>query len=231
MTEKKEELKEKVEKTTDQPAPAEEKNDKDSKTEADGLKNTEEPEEEPNESDEIDYKSELERVQSERENYKQGMLNAKSKLKEKKEKSPDEPALDEERLVNLVNKAVDQRTEQLILDRDDDKVDAEIASLTDNPDERDLIKFHYKNSVNRSGTSLTAIREDLENAQLIANKKLLKKENRELKEALKSRATVGNSGYGSSHRRVEEKVDPRLSDEDLALLKRHKIDPKTVKLD
>ena len=155
----------------------------------------EEPEEE------IDYKAELEKSQKISDNYKQGMLNAKDKLKKKDKKVDDEDDDffdDEENEDDKVNKIVTERVNEIKSELLEDTIEDLLDTMTDNPDERKLIKYHYDNTLNKTGFSKRRIQEDLGNAKALANQKRVVKENKELKLAIKTKNSIKNSGAGGS---------------------------------
>jgi hypothetical protein len=148
----------------------------------------------------IDYKAELERIQAERDNYKQGLLNAKDKLKQlKKGQSDDEDEdIDDDDEINTrVNKIVEEKLEGLKKDVNSATVETILDSISVNSDEKELIRFHYENSIKQSGSSANDIRNDLENARLVANRKKLLAENTALKDALLANGSMTSAGAGS----------------------------------
>jgi hypothetical protein len=187
---------------------------------------------------EVDYAAELEaeraartKAEQERDNYKIGLINAKKKLKGDKPKSDDEGEEEEEGeeegLEDAVTKAVDKRLQALT----QDTIDETLTELSSDPDEQKLIMFHYENTINKTGYSKRSIRADLENAQLLANRKKILKENREVKRALKTKQTLKkNAADGSNQDKGGESEEtPKLSAQDMAFMKRHNLSPKDVK--
>ena len=222
-----EELKKEVEETTTQDAPIEETNDTSNEEPSKEEKPLEKQEESKGEDkpESIDYEAELEKVKEERENYKQGMLSAKSKLKENKET----PKVDVDEITKQVADQVKQQIDShLVADRADFLEDT-LEGVSNSPKEKELIKYHYENTINKSGYTKSAIANDLANAKILANKSKLIEENDELRRALLAKASVSNVGVGSTYRRQEEKSEVDLSDADKAFLSKRKIDPKRVK--
>jgi len=172
----------------------------------------------------IDYEAELEKVKAdnakleeERNNYKEGLLNLK-----KKTKSIDE--VDIEKLVaDSVAKAIQPLQETVIKP----SVDRILDSITDNPSKKELIKYHYENSIKQSGTSEQAIREDIENALMIADKKALKRNLEELSLSVKNRANISGQGSGSTAKPdVKKEV---LTNEQIDALKKRGFTPDMIK--
>ena len=189
--------------------------------EAEGVK-SEVPAPEP----EVDFKAELEKAKTEREHYKQGMLNAKAKLKEQNLPEVDISSLVEQK----VNEQLDERFSVFETDFASDTVETLLDGLTANADERELIKFHYENTVRHSGVTKSAILTDLRRARLHANEAKILLENEELRVALKSKNSITNSGMGSGQSKSQPDNEPNFTPQELAILKRRNIDPKKVKL-
>lgn len=226
--ENKEELNKEVDETTNQNALTDETNESESTTEENGLKKQDDEKTSNDEkvSDEDYYKEELDRLQKERDNYKQGLLNAKEKLKERKE---NENIVDEdleERLAKRIEETVLQAQSKWQLDRIQDDITNTIKDYSNNDDESQLIKYHYENTIKQSGTSKQAIDEDVKIAKLLANRKKLELENEELAIALRAKTTVNKERSASGQKMNRDNYDMKFSDADLALLKRRGISPK-----
>ena len=141
----------------------------------------------------IDYKAELEK---ERNRVKQAeftiqRLKAKKPVVEEVEE-PVEPEADD--IDTRINAAVDIRLAQFSEDFIEDGVNA----LTKDPDERELIKLKYQNSINKSGFTRQAIEYDLKQAQLLANAPKYQMRNREMAETLRSKQAITTAGAGSN---------------------------------
>lgn len=225
-----------VDETTDQQAPTGEQNE-----------DSENLIEDNNESDtqdsaEFDYQAELERLQSENENYKKGLYAAKDKIKklsrEKREAEEhiDDPLYDDTEddtttLASIKAEALQAAREEIATFKKEimlDTIDTHIEKLSSNESERQLIKYHYEHTINHSGYSKDAVSRDLDRARLLANEKRILREKDELMQSLKAKGSLSDSAVGSSQKHQETDM-PRLSPEDLALLQRRGIDPKTVK--
>ena len=75
-----------------------------------------------------------------------------------------------------------------------DNIEQVLNDISANEAEKKLIRFHFENTVAPNGT----VRERLENAKLIANKKTILKTQKEMAVALQNRAGLSPSGLGSS---------------------------------
>ncbi len=145
----------------------------------------------PEESTEIDYKSELVKAQEVAENYKKGMLIAKDKLKNKK-------GVDPEDIAKIVGEVLSKELSSIKGALNMNTLDSSLNALTTNPAKKELIRFHYENSIVKSGEDPQSIKNDLENALLIADKKSLLKDMKELAISAKNRSQIGNNSMGGS---------------------------------
>lgn len=217
------------EETPAQNAPSEETNEDAPEGEADTSQNTGEgefadtPAEDDNQESEvgdIDYKTELEQEKTKLAKAEEAIIKLKRKRKESGEVEP----LTEERVGKIVQDTVDRTR----LDDVEDYVDTQVESMTQNVDEQKLIRFHYENSVRKSGFSKRSIKKDLENAMAIANRKRILKENRELKTSLKQGST-SNTGIGSNQSKPKT-GKPKLSEADKAFLRKRGKNPETYEI-
>lgn len=152
----------------------------------------------------VDYRVELEKerklrekAESDRDNYKKGMLKAKN-LKKKKVDEWGEPVeddeIDQEELINQrVQEVIKSQSRDITNQLRSSRVDEMLDDVASSEDEKELIKFHLEHTINPSGN----LRRDIQDAQLIANRKKLYTENSELKLALKAKGAIRNSSVGS----------------------------------
>ena len=94
----------------------------------------------------------------------------------------------------MVSEALKQAIPQLQSTLVEDQVETILNELSANDSERKLIRFHFQNSVGLNGT----VRERLENAKLIANKKTILKTQKEMATALHNRQGISSNGQGQS---------------------------------
>lgn len=193
----------KVDETTDQPAS--------------GEKN----------KDEVDYNKELidqveqfETAERNREGY--------AKRKGKTEEAVDQTQAELDAIESKVAKAIEQQLPKFIPKLQATLVEDNIETIVNqlapgNEAKQKLIKFHFENSVGLNGT----LRERLENALLITDKKSIFKANKEMVVALTNRQGLSTSGQGSSTEGMEVK-DNLLSKEQIAALKARGWDDKKI---
>lgn len=202
--EEKKELNTEVEDTTSQDqAPLEEKTEESSEQEGEPVEKTEDDSDKPV----IDYEAELARLHKEKDQYKEGLLGLKKKLKEKKYKveddedsSEEEHEEDTEDIKEKILQEAKKDLEAFKLQMREDVVDESLESISSNESERKLIRYHYENTLQRSGYDKKSIYRDLKRAQLLANESRLEKENSELKESLKSKNTLSTTSMGASQK-------------------------------
>ncbi len=180
----------------------------------------------------IDYKAELEaevarhaKTAEERENYKQGLLSAKEKNRNKKKgEEHEEEEGDEDARINAI---VDEKLSDIKKTLDVNSFDSLIHNFTTDPDEAALIRYHFENTVAPVGS----LRERIENAQLLANKKQFLKENSEMKRALESKNGVSRIAAGSgSNLDVEKSAGKEIfTAEQIAAWKKRGLDVDKIK--
>jgi len=189
-----------VEETTGQPAPTEESTEEVSELE---TKDESKKEEAPV----IDYKALLEAEQAKTKRAEEKivkMKKAKSPEVHHNEAEPEEE-VDEDRVAALVQKQMAQMQDKMRGEIVASEVDDLLTEISSNLDERELIRHIYENRLARSGFTRAAIRSDLEDAKILANKDALVKSNKELSEALKSKSTLSSApNFGSGTRKTEE---------------------------
>lgn len=172
---------------------------------------------------EIDYQAELERLQTERDNYKEGLLAAKAKLKEK---TPPKAEVKEE-----VSKEDLSPLEEEIRELRSDRLESVLDRLTSDPAKRQLILFHYQNSIRQTGFTRAAMENDLQNALILADKPRIIKENSEMKQTVKAKSSMTSSARGSNQdsKTPDKSNKPKLSAAEIALLARRGLKPENVK--
>lgn len=179
-------------------------------TNTEDIQNVETTTSQASDESNIDYKAELEAAQKR-------IGQAEYKIEELKRKEKQH--------------TVDEFEEEPMAPRQDSAgLAALLMQISQDPSERELIMFHYENSIKKTGDSPASILSDMENAKVLANKKRLVSENAELKRTLRTKQTIQNTSVGSNQDRssgVEETV--KLTKEEAALLARRGLSAKDVK--
>lgn len=184
-------------------------------------------------SQEIDYKAELEKAKAILEKKEKQLGQAEHKIvelkKQKKEEFDEFDEFDEEEKDNRPDVKEVIREELVAFKREmsSERIDETILKLTDNPDEIALIKHHYENSIKPTGFDKESIAIDIKKAYTLANAQKVLKQNNELKEALKAKKTIsGGTGGSSAGKAVRSSGYPdTLSQADISFLKSQGITP------
>lgn len=171
--------------------------------------------------DGVDYKAELERSKTELEQAKHTIVTLKKKKGDKKqdEGEEDENEDDDTDIQEKIDKAVEERLNGVRNDLVSDTIDSVLDSLTSDPDERELIKHHYQNTIVKTGLTRSQIVSDMRNAQILANKprfdKIISEMNRS-NETKSSTSTPPVSGQNTEDKEItlsdaEEREAQRLA--------------------
>lgn len=175
-------------------------------------------EEEPS----IDYKAEAEVLQQKLDKAEYTLR--KKNVDSKKASEEEVESLDQrlEAKAAELEEKFDERVKAIRMDDARDTFDEELSAASENPDERDLIRLHYENSIVKSGFSRAAVREDLDKAKALANAKKILKQNHELAEAVKAKGAMGNTAQGSNKDRptAQEDLESKFTAHDWAYMKK-----------
>lgn len=190
------------------------------------------------ETTEVDYEAQLAEERKLREAADEARKKAEDKIVELKRKSKQSKVEVDGFEEDIPDISETERLEKILAERDEklrrefarDSLEAELEKITSNPKERELIKYHYENTIRTTGVDRGSIRRDLERASIIANAPKTKKVLGEIKESLKSKNVAKNTSAGTNQD-VDTVEDTKFTPQELALMKRFGIDPKTVKKD
>lgn len=215
-----------VEPTTP-PAPAEPKQQEDNASEGDETPKA--PVSEAN-TNEIDYKAELERVQTQLSQAEHNIVELKKAKKEVNTEEVVDETINTEGVITAeeFTKQIESKYRAELAQTENRikremslaTIEEELSNVSSNPDEQALIKFHYENSIKQSGFTRSAIQQDLKRARLLANEKKLAIENEELKEALKAKNSVGNGSGGSNQDSQVPEDEPNFTPQERTVIKR-----------
>ena len=177
-----------------------------------------EDEKKTEEKEEFNYKEELEKLRETTQNYKEGMMSAKAKLKElkKEEVEEEEENLDLSSVVEELDKRQQKREQERLVIQNKSLIEDTLSNLTSNEDEKELVKWFYENKINKTGSDFKSIKEDLDMARLLANKGRLEKENSTLKDVLTNKQTTSTSPEFSGEKIKSKKSN--LSDADKSFI-------------
>ncbi len=165
-------------------------------------------------SEEIDFKAELEKAKAAKEEKEEQLRKAEftiEKLKSKKEAPEIDLEAIEESIREKLSKEQEAKFEQLKTEQAKSLLESEIAKITSNPDEQELIRFNYENRIVKSGHDAKSISEDLNNAYLISNKPRLEKTMEELrKKAISNMTKNGGEAAPSESKAPGAKLSPEM---------------------
>lgn len=162
----------------------------------------------------MDYSKEFDEVVEKfetAEKNREGYLKRKEKTTEEQ---TDETVAQMDRIEEMVGEALKKQIPKLQSTLVEDTVEGILNEIASSDDEKKLIRLHFENSVGLAGT----IRERLENAKLIANKKTILKTQKEMAIALNNRQGLSSTGQGTSTEGLQVQ-DNFFSQEQVASLK------------
>jgi hypothetical protein len=160
----------------------------------------------------VDYKSEAEKYRKIAEE-RLGALTRMQAARSRKEETPDEPEEDDSTVLKLVDERLNRFQTQAVLED-------ELARITDNPDERELVRLVYENDLKVSGATRDDVKSALRKALAIANlpkleAQLREKGAKEVKASIAQDRTMSegsmSGGTGRQPPKSETKVSPGQS--------------------
>lgn len=172
------------------------------------------------EPDAVDYKALYEAEEARRIRAEEKIV--KEKKKQKVKEDPEDEIDDEEDKEELIARIVEQKLSGI-----ETKVRSEfmaseveniISEMSSNLDERALIKHIYENRLQKTGSTIADIREDLQSAKLLANRDSIIASNKEMAQSLKSKATVQTTPISTSSVREVPSEERQLNDREKKLL-------------
>ena len=140
----------------------------------------------PVEPEPIDYKALYEKEKAELEQAKFTLTKKNIDDKNKQPELPD------------VTEIVRQEVQKGLSSLQGDILDDELLAITNNPDERDLIRLKYESAINKTGFTRAAIRNDLLNAKLLANAPKYQTMSKEMAETIRSKKGITPGGSSSN---------------------------------
>jgi hypothetical protein len=178
------------------------------------------------------YKEELDKISQAEQAKAEQLRKAEHKLTEqdkelrelkRAKESQDEDGRDSE---SENESDVDEKIKALKSEMVQSQLEVELAKI-ENSEERELTKKYYQDKLAHSGTSATAIAEDVENARFLANKaKYQAREAEIIKSAQSSRSASSDSGVAGDME--EQKSGPKLNATEQSLLERRGLKPEDV---
>lgn len=195
----------------------------DTTTQPTAVEEPTEPTTEPNQPEgELDYNQEFNEAV---EKFDRAERNREAYMKRKGiAEEPEQAIVPEVNIEAMVEEAIKKQLPKLQSTLVEDTVESTLNELSQgNEAKKKLIRFHFENSVGLNGT----IRERMENALLIADKKKILKTQTELAVALQNRQQLPSSAIGISTEGPQVK-DNFFSPEQIANLKARGWDDKKI---
>ncbi len=146
----------------------------------------------------VDYDEELKAREATRGHNK---TNAERRLENKKPTEDDEPKED---IKEIMRSVIREETMANEASNAHDVLQNELSKI-ENASERRLVEDIYKESIKSSGTSRTAIENDVQLARTLANQPKVTRENKEMKIAMQNRSNMSNDGGASSKKEAPAK--------------------------
>lgn len=160
------------------------------------------------ESPAVDYKSEAEKYRKIAED-RLGALQRMQKARNQKEETPDEPEEDDNDVLKLVDERLNRFQSQAVLED-------ELARITDNPDERELVRLVYENDLKVSGATRDDVKSALRKALAIANlpkleAQLREKTAKEVKKSIAEDKSMSEGAASGGSGRLPPKGDQKVA--------------------
>jgi hypothetical protein len=182
---------------------------------------------EESEEEEVDYAAEYERLQKElektkrdKDNYHKGMVKAQAEARKSKVEVYEPLEREDVDLKEEVSKMLDKKLGSFQSEMVANHVETSLRDSSGNLDEQKLIRYHYENTLQKSGFTRDAIERDMTMAKLLANQSRYKQENEELKAAAIAQKTLQRTAHSSGQKKQPE-ITPTLTSEEAKLLQRY----------
>ncbi len=180
----------------------------------------------------VDYKAKVEALEKELGQAQHKIIDLKKKNKSAEPISGDDNNSNND---DDIDEKVKSKIEEVLSEdrslRVNDTIEEELEKLSDNPDEKKLIKLIYENKIVKIGISRADIKKDLEAAKILANANKTKALEKEAEVADKNKPSGSPAGGqgGGSFASDKPGSAGNWSNEDQALLRRYGLDPNKVK--
>jgi len=138
----------------------------------------------------------------------------------KKTKESERPAAQEVDIEAIEEKALSKAQEEIEkfkVEQSKDTFEDILATFKGTPEEKEKIKTAYNTQIVKTGFNRESIRQDLENAFILANKPKFETTIKELQATAISKGT--QSGASATTQEIERKEEPNLSDAEKAWVK------------
>lgn len=198
--------------------------------EADKAEKTEET---PKDETKADYKGELERLTKQHEKTVKALNKERSLRKEAKAASAssseeqgssseeeDDDDGNESKIEAVASKVLEKLTRKQV----SEEMDELVSSMSDDADERELIKAIYEKRITPSGTSRAALSRDLLDAQLLANRsRFIAEAEKKAKKSVAEAAAMRMAGT-KVQAKVTEEEKPEYTKAEREFLKKYGVE-------
>lgn len=165
----------------------------------------------------VDHKAEAEKLRKQLGQAEHTIVTLKKKKDDEGTTTPPFE-IDIEAIKAEALEAANKGLEQFKLEQTKDTLEDVLNSMSSNPDEREHIRLTYESKIVKSGFSKEAIRNDLTNAQILANRPKYEKTMSEMQEA--ARSSSGKNTTGSTTGIPNNSANNSLTQEDEANIKK-----------
>lgn len=167
-------------------------------------------EKQPEKEEKPDYKAELDRVEKELSKAQHKIVELKRDGKKSKEEDEDEKEDEGVDIEEIIESKISEVKSTLLADRVNELLDKESTS----EDEKKLIKHYLDHKIKSSGNLV----EDIKTAKFLANRNVIEKNMKAIKETLKEKDSFKGAG-GSGSQGASDKPEIVLSDADRKIMK------------
>jgi len=179
---------------------------------------------------EVDYKAELATLQSQLTKKDEIIGHKNRAIDALKTKLETDGVYDPAQIEEIIKSEITEKVNQVVAEKSQefdslkqdllkDVMDDEINNLAKSPEEAEVIRFHLNHTL-RFGNSKSEIKAAVKKAKLLANEKNILSTNKELAEALASKATV-NTSPNTTGEKTSTSEEPKYSKEEKGFLSRY----------
>lgn len=155
-----------------------------------------EEDEQSEDEGEVDYKSELERLQGEIAQKNERIAKQDKKIIKLKQRSKDDEQDEEEE--EDEDTRIQKKVEEQMTSFVEDTIEEEIEKVASNEDEKKLIRWYFDNRIVKDGWSKKAIVDYVSDAKALANKGKLATKSKMLDKSAKSKETAGKPNFSGT---------------------------------
>lgn len=172
----------------------------------------------------VDYKAELEKINKSKEQAEYNIVDLKKKNKDlvneiEELKANGGSKVDIDAIKQEIEENIKSENSKFKNELLSDTVDEFLGALSSNPDEKELIRHHYNNTIVKTGSKRSDIFNDLKNAALIANRPKYESDMKEMEAIIFSKGSANHVGDISSKKEDNQRL-PELSPQEKVIAQR-----------